>query len=161
MRESASTDLPVPMIGVVAKGSPWPWLVLHGGLRYLPSVTIDQYSGDAASYAVGADFYVWGPLAIGAAYTGTYFNAEIDDSNWNGSVDLANDGFRALPARRLLIRGRCRRQQLRTAPEVSRGKGRAGPRGRLPDPPSPVPPLFSGHCFAAAPWSERRARARC
>ena len=93
VRESASTDLPVPMIGVVAKGSPWPWLVLHGGLRYLPSVTIDQYSGDAASYAVGADFYVWGPLAIGAAYSGTYYNAEIDDSNWNGSVDIANDGF--------------------------------------------------------------------
>ena len=93
VRESASTDLPVPMIGVVAKGSPWPWLVLHGGVRYLPSVTIDKYSGDAASYAIGADFYVWGPLAIGAAYTGTYFNAEIDDSNWNGSIDLANDGF--------------------------------------------------------------------
>ena len=93
VRESASTDLPVPMIGVVAKGSPWPWLVLHGGLRYLPSVTVDQYSGEAASYAIGADFYVWGPLAIGAAYTGTYYKADIDDSNWNGSVDIANDGF--------------------------------------------------------------------
>ena len=45
-RESASTDLPVPMIGVVVKGSPWPWLVLHGGIRYLPSVTVDQYSGE-------------------------------------------------------------------------------------------------------------------
>jgi hypothetical protein len=93
VRESASTDLPVPMIGVVAKGSPWPWLVLHGGVRYLPSVTIDQYSGEAASYAVGADFYVWGPLAVGAAYTGTYFKADVDDSGWNGSIDLANDGL--------------------------------------------------------------------
>lgn len=93
VRESASTDLPVPMIGVVVKGSPWPWLVLHGGLRYLPSVTVDQYSGEAASYAIGADFYVWGPLAIGAAYTGTYYKADIDDSSWNGSIDVANDGF--------------------------------------------------------------------
>ena len=37
VRESASTDLPVPMIGVVVKGSPWPWLVLHGGLA-LPAL---------------------------------------------------------------------------------------------------------------------------
>ena len=41
VRESASTDLPVPMIGVVVKGSPWRWLVLRGALRYLPEVTID------------------------------------------------------------------------------------------------------------------------
>ena len=92
VQESASTDLPVPMIGMVAKGSPWPWLVLHGGLRYLPSVTVDKYSGEAASYAVGADFYVWGPLAIGAAYSGTIYKADVDDSGWNGSVDLAYEG---------------------------------------------------------------------
>lgn len=91
-RESASTDLPVPMIGVVAKGSPWPWLVLRGGVRYLPSVTVDQYSGEAASYSVGADFYVWGPMAIGVAYSGTYYKADIDDSSWHGSIDLANEG---------------------------------------------------------------------
>lgn len=93
VRESASTDLPVPMIGVVVKGSPWRWLVLRGALRYLPEVTIDQYSGEAASYLIGADFYVWGPLAIGTAYSGTYYKADIDDSNWNGSIDIANDGF--------------------------------------------------------------------
>lgn len=92
VRESASTDLPVPMIGAVVKGSPLSWLVLRGWLRYLPSVTIDQYSGEAASYGIAADFYVWGPLAIGAAYSGTYYKADVDDNNWNGSIDLANDG---------------------------------------------------------------------
>jgi hypothetical protein len=91
-RASASTDLPVPMIGMVVKGSPLPWLVLHAGARYLPSVTIDKYSGEAASYAIGADFYVWGPLAVGAAYSGTFYKADVDDSNWNGSIDIANDG---------------------------------------------------------------------
>jgi hypothetical protein len=89
---SASTDLPVPMIGLVTKGSPWPWLVLHAGARYLPSVTIDQYSGEAASYLIGADFYVWGPLAVGVAYSGTYYKADVDDSNWNGSIDVSNSG---------------------------------------------------------------------
>lgn len=92
VRESASTDLPVPMIGAVVKGSPLSWLVLRGWLRYLPSVTVDQYSGEAASYGIAADFYVWGPLAVGAAYSGTYYKADVDDNNWNGSIDLANDG---------------------------------------------------------------------
>lgn len=92
VRESASTDLPVPMIGAVVKGSPWPWLVLRGWLRYLPSVTVDQYKGEAGSYGIGADFYVWGPMAVGVAYGGTYFKADVDDNNWNGSIDLANEG---------------------------------------------------------------------
>jgi hypothetical protein len=91
-RASASTDLPVPMIGLVTKGSPWPWLVLRAEARYLPSVTIDKYSGEAASYAVGADFYVWGPLAVGAAYRGTYYKADVEDSGWNGSIDVSNSG---------------------------------------------------------------------
>lgn len=90
--ESASTDLPVPMVGFVVKGSPRDWLVLRAGLRYLPSVTVDKWSGKAASYGVGADFYVYGPIAIGVAYTGTLYQADVDDSSWSGSVDLAKEG---------------------------------------------------------------------
>lgn len=91
-RESASTDLPVPMVGFVVKGSPRDWVVLRAGLRYLPSVTIDKWSGEAASYGVAADFYVYGPIAIGVAYSGTLYQADVEDSSWRGSVDLANRG---------------------------------------------------------------------
>ncbi len=104
VRESASTDLPVPMIGVVVKGSPWPWLVLHGGLRYLPSVTVDQYSGEAASYAIGADFYVWGPLAIGAAYYRHLLQGRHRRQQLARFDRRRQRRLPALPARQLLIR---------------------------------------------------------
>jgi len=92
---SASTDLPVPMIGVAVKGSPWERLVLYGRARFLPSVTVGDYSGEAGSYSLGADFYFWGPLAVGASYDGTYYNADVDKSGWHGSVDLVLEGWRA------------------------------------------------------------------
>lgn len=91
---SASTDLPVPMIGIAMKGSPWSWLVLYARAGFLPSVTVGDYSGQAGAYSLGADFYVWGPLALGASFDGNYFDAEVDAGNWNGSVDLASNGFR-------------------------------------------------------------------
>lgn len=91
---SANTDLPVPMIGVAVKGRPWERLVLYGRARFLPSVTVGEYSGEAGSFSVGANFYVWGPLALGASYDGAYYNADVDKSSWSGSVDLAVEGWR-------------------------------------------------------------------
>lgn len=91
---SASTDLPVPMVGVALKGSPWSRLVLYGRAAFLPSVTVGDYSGQAGAYSFGADFYVWGPLAVGASFEGTYYDADIEAGNWNGSVDLSSNGFR-------------------------------------------------------------------
>lgn len=91
---SASTDLPVPMIGASLKGSPWRWLVLYGRVAVLPSVTVGDYSGAAGVYSFGADFYVWGPLALGASFDGSYYDADVDNRDWNGSVDLSSNGFR-------------------------------------------------------------------
>ena len=91
---SASTDLPVPMIGLSVKGSPWHRLVLYGRASILPSVTVGDYSGSAGLYALGADFYVWGPLALGASFDGTYYDADVDKERWDGSVDLSTNGFR-------------------------------------------------------------------
>jgi len=91
---SASTDLPVPMIGLAVKGSPWHRLVLYGKASILPSVTVGDYSGAAGVYSFGADFYVWGPLALGASFDGSYYDADVENRDWNGSVDLASNGFR-------------------------------------------------------------------
>jgi hypothetical protein len=91
---SASTDLPVPMIGLSVKGSPWHRLVLYGRASILPSVTVGDYSGSAGLYSLGADFYVWGPLALGASFDGTYYDADVEKESWDGSVDLSTNGFR-------------------------------------------------------------------
>lgn len=94
-RASANTDLPVPMIGLALKGSPLNRLVLRANAMFLPSVTIGDVSGSAAVYSVGAEYYVVGPLAIGASYDGTFYDVDVDASHWDGSVNLSSDGFRA------------------------------------------------------------------
>ncbi len=93
-RVDASTDLPVPMIGVAVKGRPWKRLVLNAGLRILPSVSIGDIDGEAASYNLSAEVFVFGPLAVGLSYDGTYYKVDVDDSDWNGSLDLKSDGLR-------------------------------------------------------------------
>jgi len=91
---SANTDLPVPVIGFSVKGRPWERLVLYARGSFLPSVTVGDYSGEAGVYSLGADFYFWGPLAVGASFDGSYYNADVEANDWNGSVDIATDGFR-------------------------------------------------------------------
>ncbi len=91
---SASTDLPVPMIGLAVKGRPWERLVLFGRGDFLPSVTIGDYSGEAGNFSLGAEFYFWGPLAVGGSFDGAYYKADVDKSGWHGSVDLVNEGWR-------------------------------------------------------------------
>jgi hypothetical protein len=90
---SADTDLPVPMIGLAVKGSPWKRLVLYADGRYLPTVEIEDIDGEAASYSVGADLYLLGPFAIGVSYDGTFYKVDLDRTSWRGSVDLTTEGW--------------------------------------------------------------------
>jgi hypothetical protein len=92
-RETANTDLPIPMIGLTFKGSPVNRLVLRASAMALPSVTIGDVSGSAAAYSVGAEYYILGPVALGASYDGTFYDVDVEDSHWNGSVNLSHDGL--------------------------------------------------------------------
>jgi len=94
-RVTASTDLPVPMLGVAIKGRPAKWLILRGSFRYLPSVSVGDIDGEAGTFAAGADFLVWGPMAVEIGYTGSIYKVDISDSSWNGSVDLSTEGWTA------------------------------------------------------------------
>jgi hypothetical protein len=91
---SASTDLPVQMIGLAVKGQPWNRVVLYARGRFLPSVKIGRYDGEAGSFSVGTDVYLTRWFALGASYDGTYYRADVDDPEWRGSVDLETQGFR-------------------------------------------------------------------
>jgi hypothetical protein len=91
---SASTDLPVPMIGLAYKASPWRRLVLHADGRYLPSVQIGDVNGEAGSYSLGADFYLVGPFAVGVSYDGTFYDIDLDETRWRGSVDVSTKGWK-------------------------------------------------------------------
>lgn len=91
---SADTDLPVPMIGLALKGRPWSRLVIYADGRYLPSVQIGDVDGEAGSYSLGADLYLFGPFAVGASYDGTFYKVDLDQPHWHGSVDLNTEGWR-------------------------------------------------------------------
>jgi hypothetical protein len=91
---SASTDLPVPMVGLAAKGQPWNRVVLYARGRFLPSVKVGRYDGEAGSFSVGTDVYLTRWFALGASYDGSYYRADVDDPEWRGSVDLQTEGFR-------------------------------------------------------------------
>lgn len=91
---NASTDLPVPMIGLAVKGQPGNRVVLYARGRFLPSVKVGRYDGEAGSFSVGTDVYLTRWFALGASYDGTYYRADVDDPEWRGSVDLETQGFR-------------------------------------------------------------------
>ena len=91
---SASTDLPVPMVGLAVKGQPWDRVVLYARGRFLPSVKFGRYDGEAGSFSLGTHVYLTRWFALGASYDGTYYRADVDDPGWRGSVDLETQGFR-------------------------------------------------------------------
>lgn len=93
-RADASTDLPVPMIGLAVKGSPVDRLVLYARGRFLPSVSVGDYSGEAGTYSAGAQYRLFGPVALGASYDGAFYKADVDTTSWGGSVDLVSRGWR-------------------------------------------------------------------
>ena len=91
---SANTDLPVPMIGLAFKANPWRRLVFHADGRYLPSVKVGDVNGEAGSYSIGADLYLFGPFAIGGSYDGSFYKVDLDRTSWRGSADLTTEGWK-------------------------------------------------------------------
>jgi hypothetical protein len=91
---SANTDVPVPMLGVEVKGTPVRRLILFADGRWLPSVTIGDYTGEASTYSLGARYFIWGPLALGLSYDATAYRVDLDKSSWKGTMRLNEDGWR-------------------------------------------------------------------
>jgi hypothetical protein len=91
---SVSTDLPVPMVGFAMKGTPIDRLVLYGEGLYLPSVTIGDYTGQASTYGVGAEYFLYGPWALGLSYDATAYSVKLDKNDWQGKLRMNSDGWR-------------------------------------------------------------------
>ncbi|HEX4996955.1 MAG TPA: hypothetical protein VFY29_01945 [Terriglobia bacterium] len=93
-RYSARADAPVPMIGAAARGNPWGRFVWRADGRLLPTVSIGNSRGHAATYNASAEFFVLNHGAVGVAYTGKATKADFDLSDWRGRVDLRSRGWR-------------------------------------------------------------------
>lgn len=89
----ASATAPIPSIGVEGRGAILRSLFVLGYVRFLPDVTIGNISGDALQFNAALE---WMPLehaGLGVAYHGFGIDAEIDDSSYNGALNLDTDGF--------------------------------------------------------------------
>ena len=68
-------------------------VVCYGGCT-VGGVHSSQLPGEAASYTVSGEYFVLRQLSLGASYDGNYYRADVDDPNWNGSVDLESTGWK-------------------------------------------------------------------
>jgi hypothetical protein len=82
------------MIGAELRGAPLDRLLLFGRARYLPRVKVGEVEGEALGIAVGAEFRVVGPLAVGLGYESDSLELEAEEEEWRGNADLDLDGFR-------------------------------------------------------------------
>ncbi len=92
----ASTEAPVPMVGLSIKGSPWERVVLRASGRYLPHVTIGDIDGEAATFSLGVDVRVAGPLSLGVGYESSSYTVDFEDTRWRGAADLTSRGLKGL-----------------------------------------------------------------
>lgn len=92
--ESADTELPVPMLGMEARGLLHPRILVLGHVRYLPSIEIENYEGQSTTASIGVEGRVVNHLRLGAAYELFQIDVEVDEADFAGSVDWSIDGIR-------------------------------------------------------------------
>ena len=90
--ESASTDLPVPVVGVAARFGLLERLILHFNAELLPGVTVGDYEGSLANYAAGLEWRAFEHLAFGVGYN--YFDVDLDveKDDFRGNLEYQMQG---------------------------------------------------------------------
>jgi hypothetical protein len=89
--ESASVDLPLPVIGVRGQWKlPYDFWI-EGSAQYF-ALSIDEYDGNLQDYRV---FLTWQPrkwVGAGVGYERFTVDVDVDKNNFNGSLDWTYDG---------------------------------------------------------------------
>ena len=92
LEESASTDLPVPLLGVqwrYAFTSHW---MIGADVRALPSVQIEDYEGSALTYGARLEFRPFRNFGLGAAWTSFNIDVDVERDRFQGSLDYTVEG---------------------------------------------------------------------
>ncbi len=91
----ASTDLPVPLLGIegrYALGTRW---LLAGDVRVLPSVEIGDYQASALLYGARLEYRFSRHFGLGAAWNSFNIDADVDKDKLHGSLDFTIEGAQA------------------------------------------------------------------
>jgi len=91
----ASTDLPVPGIGVSYKQLFGESFLLDARANFVPTLSIGDYKGDTLNMSAALEYRFLDHYGIGAAYSFFGFRVEMDRPNFNGSISYKIRGGQA------------------------------------------------------------------
>lgn len=88
---AAKVSGPLPNIGGWYYYSPSPKWFLGGRVDWLDA-SIDEYKGGILNLSAGVNYQLFKHVGIGVKYQSFGLNVDIENDNWNGSVDLTWEG---------------------------------------------------------------------
>lgn len=95
LEESASTDLPVPILGVEGRYALTPRFMIAGNVGVLPKVQIEDYEGEALVYGAQLEYRLARNFGLGASWTSFNIEADVERERFLGSLDFTIEGAQA------------------------------------------------------------------
>ena len=95
LEESASSDLPVPLVGVEGRYAFARRFLVAGEVRALPSVQIEDYEGTALVYGVRLEYRLSRNFGLGASWSSFNIDAEVERQSFQGALDFTIEGAQA------------------------------------------------------------------
>lgn len=95
LEESASTDLPIPLIGVEGRYALTPRFLIAGNVRILPKVQIEDYEGEALTYGARLEYRLFRHFGLGASWSSFNIDAEVEKQRFLGALDFTIEGAQA------------------------------------------------------------------
>lgn len=97
MREESvygETTAPVPGIGLEGRALVGSHVIASGRFRYLPEVTVDNYTGTFLTAGAGLEWRVLRNFGVALTYEHLDLDLELDDPSWRGKLDFTTSGPR-------------------------------------------------------------------
>lgn len=92
---SASTDLPVPLLGAEGRYAFARRFLIAGSVRLLPKVNIENYEGKVLTYGARLEWRLARHLGLGASWDSFNIDADVDKDRFRGSLDFTVEGAQA------------------------------------------------------------------
>lgn len=92
LHQEATATAPVPTLGVAGRVQPLSQLWLDAEVRVLPGVKFDTVEGDALYITASAEWQALRHFNLGVNWTSFSIDADVDDTHFNGKLDLTNSG---------------------------------------------------------------------
>ena len=93
--ESASTDLPVPLLGVEGRYAIGPRFLIAGDVRLLPDVQIEDYEGSVLTYGARLEYRLSRHFGLGASWNSFNIDVDLEKERFRGSLDFTIEGAQA------------------------------------------------------------------